>query len=897
MKLFEGIKIFGILLMVAMLISFFGCGEDEEELTEPNSLIPNPINTEVNSQINADPPGPPVEIVWIEIGEDGNRKEIKTGEKEEFHLSDQIKAQNVMVVKVIDADGAPVPDVKVEWTLNRRPDAVGDIVDTDDPGDNNIPAAPNLKINNQFAITYTNSETGIPSQLEGIRPGGTDITIEKGETWIVITSVDEGNTYITAFANEIPRKNTHKIFAVKHWTDCCLIPQESQTTCINRCEEPPDDANKEELVTKVASCRDENPKQGIKVRYTIEDDGPDAVWAENDKKIIDLESNENGEVSATIKLVSPLPEPSKECLQNTIKMEAFCEPEGEVSVATKIITKEWCSAFLTISMSCPEGRFNAEDPVPFGIKVTNDGKCDAKGVEVTLDFPSDYFNLTDPVPVGDLPPGASSEVDVTLKVKEAVIFSESGDLAVTAKAGSEECVESEPDKCTFSEGYCDLDLLCERTSAVRDDGETFDNIIEPSCEFKLALADEATITVVVENPESKPCDYYELKVEFLNSNIVEYTTGSANPKPDEEPDGTIIWRTAPIEGDSEGEFTFGVKAKEVSDCIDIIKVSLNEVETPEQCDIKAIVCGPPYALDLLCEEIRAVTDDGVEFTDIIEPSCDFELLFAHPEAGVATITIVVENLEPDCDATDYELKVTLLHPKAVGYMEKSAEPPPDEESIDNIIWRTPLIKSRLRAEAESEEPKAEFTFKVKANEFYSPCRNFINVSLNKVETPKQECNINIGIPPKWCSVESNGSRGIVREGEEIDLTAKFKNIGLRDGKFNLNSLEWDPNGLSIESIERNGATIGITDLPETPIGETVNVGAIFNPDTGKFDGDPIFEEIDILIDDAATFTITLTGKVWRETEYKVILHGEYWCEGLENQKISVTETISVRVMP
>jgi hypothetical protein len=380
-------------------------------------------------------------------------------------------------------------------------------------------------------------------------------------------------------------------------------------------------------------------------------------------------------------------------------------------------------------------------------------------------------------------------------------------------------------------------------------------------------------------------------VEFLNSNIVEYTTDSAKPEPDEVSADTIIWRTAPIEGNSEREFIFGVKAKEVSDCIDIINVSLNEVETPEECDIKAIVCGPPYDLDLLCKDMRAVRGDGEPFNDITDPNCEeFKLLFAHPEAEVATITIVVENKELNCDATDYELKVTFLDTTKVEYTMGSANPPPDEESADNIIWRTPLIKAGS---------KAEFDFGVKAKAFFSFCENFINVSLNEVETPEQ-CNINIAIPPKWCRVDSEGSEGEVEEDMQIELTAEFENTGERDGIFNLDSLEWEPNGLSIESIKYNdGVPIPIPPPDETPIGETFISGAIFNPDTGELiSGEPIFPEpINIPIGKFATFTITLTGKVWRETEYKVILHGKYWCDGLEDQKISVKETISVLVMP
>ena len=607
MKLFYGLKFFCILLMVAMVISFFGCGEDEEMALEPTNPVSTPVTVE---QAAGDAPGSPVEIVWIEIDDDGNHNE-----KKEILSSSPPKEQVVIIVKVKDADGNPVPDVKVEWVLNQRPEAVGDIIDTDDPGDNNVPAAPNVKVDNTFAITYTNSEDGAPSQLEGMGLGGTDITIEKGETWIVITSVDEGDTDIMAFAPAIHRKNTHKIFAIKHWVPdaICLEPPKSEPTCIDYCSEAPGDANEETLVSTVVKCLDKSPVPNITVRYTIEDGGPDAVWDENDEKTIEVVSDTNGEVSATIKLVSPLPDPSKEFLQNIVTMEAFDAPEDEVPVDKEIITKEWCSAFLTISMPCPEGTFQPGDLAPFEITVTNDGECEAKDVEVTLDFSSEYFNPIDSILVGDLPPGVSSDpVNVTLTVKgETVIFPGSGDLAVTAKAGSKECVEAESLPCTFDVDSCNLklDLVCP-DGRIFNEGEEVPFGVTVTSNFE-GLPEMATVTLDYPAEFFTPDPPYEIEVPLGESTTVKLT---AKRK---------------VEFIPGGDLSVIAKAKDKSgEC----------KETDEfKCPFMPII--PPCNLSLISED------------------CNKPIILSPNEQS--RITLVVKNNDNNNECQNYDLTVKL----------------------------------------------------------------------------------------------------------------------------------------------------------------------------------------------------------------------------------------------
>ncbi len=596
MRLFKAIKIFGILLMVAIVINFFGCGEDEEMPVKPEI---SDSSAPVAGEQAGDLPGDPAEIVWIEIEDDGGHRERK-----EIEFSDPLQEQNVIVVKVKDADGNPVPDIRVEWILNTWPGAVGDIIETDDPGHRDVPAAPNpeaapqIKVDNKFALTFTNSERETPPQLKGLGPNGTDITIEEGETWIVITSVAEGDTDITAFAPAIPRDKRHKIFAIKYWTDIKLIPPPTKLTCINYCLAPLGE-NEEKLVSRVIKTLDGSPLPGIKVRYTIKPGGPRAVWDENNRTTIEVTSNDKGEAPATIKLVSPLPGPSPVIPPNTITVEYFRPPregEGDVRVASQDVTKEWGSAFLSIAMPCPKGSgtngsFGVCDEVTFDITVENKGDCAAENVKVTLEYPSEAFDLVQPPDsVEYLPSGRSAQVSATLTAKKV------GTWPVRAKAESAKCVYAEVDTPCILDVKPNLVLKCEETEVITEYGVQpyiYPDTIELEIDSYAPKKKEATITLVVENK----CSYdvegdYDLTVTLPE--IVRYVI--ANPTPDKSPPygesgGKITWNTSTIKpGDN--QFTFTVEGTDSG--IRKITAKLSKVNKPLTCEF-------PIKVEYICQ--------------------------------------------------------------------------------------------------------------------------------------------------------------------------------------------------------------------------------------------------------------------------------------------------------
>lgn len=450
--------------MVAIVIGFFGCGEDEDEpvssVTLPkDSVVPNTLDDTTETS------EPAAQIVWIKINEETSAHEELSID---FEACDQIKNQDVLIVRVLDANGNPVSDALVEWILNTWPDGVGDIIETDDPGHKDVPAAPQIKVNNKFAKTFTNSADSVPPQLRGMGKDGKDIEIRKGETWITITSTREGDTDVTAFAPAIPRDgdDPHKIFGVKHWLDLDWTfpndqPDYDWENSINYCE---GGVNEYTFVTTLRKVSNPNASvPGVVVRYSILPGGPDAIWKDDgsvtiiSEKVAEATSDEIGEAKAAIELrtlergenrilVEILPvalkrhgdihEPDPD------KVAGECNFRGEA-------TKKWTGPELRIIKEGAASICLLTDE-SYTIKVENVGDGTATDITVTDTFITDCLQFVSAdnggTPgngvitwnIGDLEAGKSKTVGVTLQGINT------GSCENTVEAVSVECVPAGP---------------------------------------------------------------------------------------------------------------------------------------------------------------------------------------------------------------------------------------------------------------------------------------------------------------------------------------------------------------------------------------------------------------------------------------------------------------------
>ena len=233
---------------------------------------------------------------------------------------------------------------RIEFFLNRFPDAVGDIVEVTG---NTSP----MKMTNAFAVVNTNSDGQATATLVATRPGDTDVT---------------------AFAPGIQDRSTHKAFGVVHWVDGCP-------------SFPGDAANPfgtpHPMTVSVINVSDGSPVQGTSVRWTIVDDDPDARFANapEDSNEIVTTTDASGEASVTLEQVDVV------LGDNSVLIEVLT-PDGK-TMFSHTMRKEWKSAILDIQvMGSSQIGLLAE--AEFDITVTNNGNFDATGTELVATLPA-----------------------------------------------------------------------------------------------------------------------------------------------------------------------------------------------------------------------------------------------------------------------------------------------------------------------------------------------------------------------------------------------------------------------------------------------------------------------------------------------------------------------------
>ena len=442
-------NILSTLLVLVLFVSILGCGEDEEIPTkDPKEVAGDSITTIPTSQKSGGKSneGKPERIVWLKIEEDGVYEAVKDCDQE-FENWGQVKKQRLIVVKVLDAYGEGVPNVRVDWVLNRWCDAVGDIIETDDPGFKMAPAfkadsalAPQIKIDNLFAVTFTNSKS---ETLEGRRKDGGNVAIGVGETWINIISNREGETEITAFCPAIKDEKGRIISAVRKWIDLdWKFPSDEETEVIDG------KLSQRTIVTKLFRVDDEGnpPKRPVKVCYRILNDlneGPEATFENGSETICVEEIDNEGRAVATIKLKH---QPGNlKTGTNTIEAEIFLSAHGEekceYTVSQKFSQHWHCGPNFEITQKLVRSEISSDElespasigkleEVQYNITVTNKSHCIAQDVILTYTFNAQilafqgsddgvYNNREVLWNLGDIKQGERRAVNVKLEARES----------------------------------------------------------------------------------------------------------------------------------------------------------------------------------------------------------------------------------------------------------------------------------------------------------------------------------------------------------------------------------------------------------------------------------------------------------------------------------------------
>ncbi|MCG8409558.1 MAG: DUF11 domain-containing protein [Phycisphaerales bacterium] len=280
-----------------------------------------------------------------------------------------VQTQHVLIATVLDEDGEPLKNRRVEWIISEG--SVGDIVEVDESG---WRASRGYKVDNHFAVSHTNNFDHVLDR--GNDDPSDDIVLTKGQTWCVITSPIEGETYITAYAPGIYDWSKHKVFVTKTWQDVQWECPEPATNPIG---------TNHEFTTWVGKYSDGSPLQGYEVTYKIVD-GPPATFQGSGRDSIVVKTDSEGMARATIVQTQATGGTNNVAIDIVRPADLQC-CKPAIKIAECQTSKTWIPPEINISKSAPAQKMVNEE-FQYSIRVWNPSSVPANNVVVTDTLPN-----------------------------------------------------------------------------------------------------------------------------------------------------------------------------------------------------------------------------------------------------------------------------------------------------------------------------------------------------------------------------------------------------------------------------------------------------------------------------------------------------------------------------
>ena len=327
----------------------------------------------------------------------------------------------VLLSGVCGTDGYLQMNEKLEWML--APDSVGNFIQVgdDEPGVIGKLVGSSTrpeKKDPSYAIGITSTKQALITR--GNLDPRDDVKLEKGQTWLTISSPSEGVSHVTVLAPESECWDQRKATTTIYWVDAKWVFPSNQ---ILPAGQPAD------LTTRVTRSQGSLPAEGWIVRYEIANPELATFAGTNGSSLVEIPVNASGD--ATAQLV-PTPGTSGTAQVNI----QIIRPGGRTDNVPKLTLGEgqtfvtWSSPKLAIRAGAPEvASFN----VPFTVfaNVSNPGNQPATNVRVDVPLPpgttavaADSFARILPNSVswelGTIPPQTQLDLSVDLVAQSPV---------------------------------------------------------------------------------------------------------------------------------------------------------------------------------------------------------------------------------------------------------------------------------------------------------------------------------------------------------------------------------------------------------------------------------------------------------------------------------------------
>ena len=286
-----------------------------------------------------------------EVSRSGMRIEVRPAE-----VSTTVGKQLLLVATVYDENNKPHDHRRVEWKL----EGPGILLAVDETG---FPFYRGRKEDSKSAFSYTNTfEHEVPPNVENLLGRA----ILPGQTWCVISSAVEGQTFVTAFVPDIPDHNVNRAVVKTNWVDArWQFPQSGAAR----------PGTEHFLATRISKSSERGPASSYRVRYFLLDEGSQAslhltsALKSGSPREVVVQADAEGLARASIVQLKP------EIGSNRIGIEIlrpdYSQTGGFAVVARGETKVEWMAPQVKIAIEAPRtAALNQAFPITYSISST-----------------------------------------------------------------------------------------------------------------------------------------------------------------------------------------------------------------------------------------------------------------------------------------------------------------------------------------------------------------------------------------------------------------------------------------------------------------------------------------------------------------------------------------------
>jgi uncharacterized repeat protein (TIGR01451 family) len=322
----------------------------------------------------------------------------------------------VLVAGICGTEGYYVTKQPLEWMLAQ--DGVGQIVAIGHESPHNVSLL--LRRSPQkVATNYARAHTSTISQVldRGTKTPTDDVYLDKGQSWISVTSPTEGTSHVVVWAPQEHNWDRRKTSATIYWVDAVW---QFPPCATGR------SGTRQPLTTTIVRSGGQ-PVSGWRVRYEVLE-GPPATFSARGERAVEVVTDAAGR--ATAELLPQSTEPGITTVGVQIIRPASARGDlPQMIVGQGQTSVNWSSAGLSVR-AIGTSAVQADGAVSYRVEVTNNGDLPTRGVALAFTPPTGVtiLNSTPAAQVfgqryewriGDLPPRTTGVVELNCRAAVA----------------------------------------------------------------------------------------------------------------------------------------------------------------------------------------------------------------------------------------------------------------------------------------------------------------------------------------------------------------------------------------------------------------------------------------------------------------------------------------------